>query len=173
MMEKKETTAQTAEAPNEEVEEPQQFQLIPEMHVDKKTKVMAKKFGIDVDALEQIPLRINAYVAENEKRWAIMAQQQENLKPLLQLGQQLAQRQQTQEPAVAAPQANAGMMGALAPILQMLPSFLGSGGDNQFQELAQKSLLSQIRMSQAITDAVVAKITQKATSDVAEAVTGG
>ena len=56
--------------------------------------------------------------------------------------------------------------------MSMLPMFMGGGGNDELQKLAMNALTNQINMSSAITNAVVSKITAKATSDVADAVVG-
>lgn len=109
-----------------------------------------QRLNIVLNALPEMPAQtIKLLKEEAEKqRAAAVAQMQQN------------------------PQAQGG--NPLAFIGQILPAIMGGGGgDSELAELGKKALMSQISMSTAITNAVVAKITGKATSDVAEAVTGG
>lgn len=168
--------APPAEANTPEAEpQPQRIELIPEMKVSKKTKSMAKSVGIDVDVLEQIPTKINDYVTENERRWQVVAQELETLKPFISAFNQYQAKQAqqvTSNPSSSpiAGSASPGGIGGLFEALPLIMKLMGGGGNNEFADLGKKALMSQINMSTAITNAVVSKIAGKATSEVADAI---
>lgn len=168
-------------APNVEAENTKNepFQLIPPFKIDKKTKALAKTAGFDIGPIEAGLNRVNEWAQNVEARFKI-AEQNFNaidkgltsLAPLIQYAEKMKNPQPAQEEN-AQPQAPQGLGGGLAQILPYIMQAMGSGGgDNSFNEMAKSALMSQINMSKAITNAVVSKITAKATSDVANQIAG-
>jgi len=137
--------------------------------------------GFDIEELKsKVPKAFHGYIEpvlewanSVEQRFAIMEKTlpTETAKELerLMIERQREYVQKVQSGEAQNPVAGGGMGG----IMQALPYFLqmlgggGGGGNEQLQKLAMNALTSQINMSSAITNAVVAKITSKATSDVA------
>lgn len=158
------------ESTEPETVQPEQATVFPRDEIEKAfNNPMLKGFKKYLDPLlvyfESVEQRLQVADQNFEKIGGFL----ERMGPLVKLSDQIANA--PQPPAGASnpqPQAPANIGG----LLQMLPMLLGSGGGNdQLQKLAMNALTSQINMSSAITNAVVSKITGKATSEVAEAVT--
>lgn len=140
------------------------------IQIPPKVLAQAKALGVDLGQIVDWAKSMEEFKAVTMKNFEIIQSSFNELKPLVQLSREVEQaRAQTQATGGTTPQTGGFDLSAF---LKILPSLMG-GGDNQFAELGKKALMSQINMSNAITNAVVAKIAGKATSGVAEAVTGG
>jgi len=139
--------------------------------VDPAKVKMAEKMGIPLGQLIQ-------YMAYQEDKLNFVIQNMptsDKIKGAMTEWAEEAQRKQAEmyQKAVAGnPQAMQGLGGGgLMQLLPLLGQFMGGGGgSDELNKLAMAALTSQINMSSAITSAVVAKITGKATSEVAEAI---
>lgn len=156
---------------------------LPAEEQKQNTEINAEPAALDLEQLKsQVPKMFRPYV-EPVMQWAqsvedrLKVMEAELPQKTAEALQKLAlQRQQEYLEKVKSGQAQnpvAGQgglnLGGLAQALPYVLQMMGSGGgqDNQLQKLAMNALTSQINMSSAITNAVVAKITSKATSDVA------
>jgi len=124
---------------------------------------MAKKFGVDlnqiVDWAKSVELRLNI-IAQNVPTKEDLPKAMEQVMIKLR-NQQVAAMENQPSPKG----------GGASELMQILGAVGGGGGNPELEKLTMQVLTSQINMSQAITNAVVAKITGKATSEVAEAIT--
>lgn len=133
----------------------------------------AKVLGVDLQQIVDWAKGMEEFKRATMENFDIIQRTFDKLEPLVQLSAQVQQAQAQQPMAGSPPQTGQG--GALGGIMQLIPYILqggGGGGNEQLQKLAMDALTNQINMSSAITNAVVAKITGKATSEVAEVVTG-
>lgn len=167
---------QVTEGINEAKPEP--FQLIPPFKISGKTKGMAKAAGIDLDSIEAMGPRINAWAAEMEefKRLVLTALPQlptETIKLLRaeaekQRAEMMQQPQQNQ--AAGQPPNPWGMLG------QFLPALMGGGGGGgvsdeitkQVIDAGIKQMFAGTRLLEAIQTKIMADMGAKA---VTEAVT--
>jgi len=162
--------AQEESKPGSKTEE--QFKLIPDFNIDKKTKGLAKKFGVDLEPIEQIGTRINNYAVSVEKRFEFIANTLEQMQPLIELSQQVKQKQM--QPQQAQPQAPAPSgLGGITDLLPLVASMLkGGGGDDEFKKLAMDSMREDIAFTRAMKSAIISKITGEATTTIAKAAAG-
>lgn len=130
-----------------------------------RTLKLASKLGIPLDKIvawaqfqEQRMNRIEEYLKKTLP---------EDMKKAFTSGLQTTMAQG--QKATPIPQGGGG--GMMNLIASLAPMLTGGGGDDPLRKLAMNALTSQISMSSAITNAVVAKITGKATSEVAKAIT--
>lgn len=169
--EKKKKNVQPAEEkkPDQEDKEPIREPSIKDIisGIDPGKVKMAEKMGIPLTALIE-------YMAYQEQKLNIVIQnmpKKEDMAATFKMGlkqlQEEGVKQMQQQGSI--PAKGGGQWAQLIPLIMKMAS--GGGEDSQLSGLAMTALKSQIGMSQAITNAVVAKIMGKATSDVADAVT--
>lgn len=132
-------TEEKPETSSEQPEEP--FQLIAPFKISGKTKSMAKAAGLDLSQIETLATRINEWASVVEKRFEYLSHyledQGQKLQPLINLSQQVKQRQEQGQGTTAGPQ---GIdIGALLPLIQQ---FAGGGGSNPLSEQITQQIVN-------------------------------
>lgn len=159
------TQKEKNEQPTQEPESP----TIDMSGVDPKAVKMAEKFGVPVGAIIRWAQFQEARVARIEEylQKTLPAEMKTAFQEAL---KSTASSIQPQSPTTGAPPQAAGNL--LSMLSQFAPMVMGGSGSNdELNALAMTALKSQIKMSDAISQAVISKIMGKATSEVAEAVT--
>jgi hypothetical protein len=182
-----ETKENAQVATEQQPTETPKFQLIPPFQVSKKAVAAAKSFGVDLSGVLSLAPVVNDWAASIEE-WkgtvdntlkAIVEALPNLPKATIELLKAEAEKQRTQRQQIAQPETPQGpggtreaLVGAIPEIAGLIREAMKGGGGDMYSDLGKKALMSQISMSEAITNAVVSKITGKAIQEVAEVVTG-
>lgn len=137
--------------------------------IDPQKLALAEQMGIPLK-----PILKWAYTIEN----SVIAQGQAleqlgvKLQPLITLAERAQQAQQqqygtTQQNTTQQPQPPAGPLGALGPILQMLPQFLGQGGGSAISDKIVNTVMENALSSMTLSMDFQRMINQKMAQDLA------
>lgn len=154
------------------MEEPKPETVKPVFDPKEIEKQIPKAFrGVIKPFLEPI----GNWVESVEARFKILSEEMpKQIVDQLQARARQAQQQQIQAMQTAGnpTTANGGInLGTIGQFAQLIPYFMGGGQNSELNKLAMQALTANIGMAQAITNAVVSKITGKATTEVAQELT--